>query len=280
MSITLGVDNDPNINPSANSHGIQAYIELVYIRGGNELLQAQLGPLKDALATTKNALDTLAGLQGMHNYISVKDRTSFTAFAFALNGFSYGKVYTSKDGGTNDYSKAYQSAASAYYNRPITPFFGYSTTEWTASSPDFIRFANNLSVYRDNLTTVMNQLSKQMTAEQMKDPNTLYHKLSAVLGDLPTAKPLSGDFTKCKEWVMDNYAQQNGPKGGPNISTSQGKFQQDMDNAVTAAQSMNDSNKEDVQRFLKVFEEYYKSAGAMLTAINQIIMKMAGGVKG
>lgn len=274
MTQVGGVDNDPNISSSAADHGIQAYIELVYIRQGNEMITNSMSTLKDALSTTKNALDNLAGLQQMHNTISVKNRTSFTEYAKA-QGFSFNKSYSTEGAEGKDdsdaYMKAYVKIASEYYNRPISPFFGVGSTEWTASSPEFQKFATDMGVYRGNVITIMKQLSGQMTADQLADPNSLYQKLNTVLGTLPDPPT----FDKCKAWVMDAYDQQTGPKGTINVSTDAGKNQQYLDNAVTAAQSLNDSQKEDVQRFLKVYEEYYKSASAILTAITQIIQKMA-----
>jgi hypothetical protein len=50
--------------------------------------------------------------------------------------------------------------------------------------------------------------------------------------------------------------------------------------AITAAQSTNDQQNEDVRNFLNLFEQYYKSASALLQAISQIIQKMAQGAKG
>ena len=45
--------------------------------------------------------------------------------------------------------------------------------------------------------------------------------------------------------------------------------------AITAGQGLNDTQKADVQNYLFVFEEFYKSASAILQSITQMIEKMA-----
>jgi hypothetical protein len=54
-----------------------------------------------------------------------------------------------------------------------------------------------------------------------------------------------------------------------------GDSQQNLTFAMTSAQGLNDRQKEEVRRFLFVFEEFYKSAAAMLQRITQILEKMA-----
>lgn len=58
-----------------------------------------------------------------------------------------------------------------------------------------------------------------------------------------------------------------------------GSIQDNITFAITAAQSLNDSQKEQVRRYMYVFEEYYKSASSLLTAISQIIQKIAQGIR-
>jgi hypothetical protein len=49
--------------------------------------------------------------------------------------------------------------------------------------------------------------------------------------------------------------------------------------AITSAQGLNDTQTEQVRQYMFIFEEYYKSASALLNAITQIIQKFAQGIR-
>lgn len=96
------------------------------------------------------------------------------------------------------------------------------------------------------------------------DPNSLVSRLTTVQSELPAAQ---GNF---ESWILDKY----------NLTTTAdtaqaGAIQANITFAITAAESLNDTQKEEVRRYLFVFEEYYKSASAILNAINKIIEKIA-----
>lgn len=118
----------------------------------------------------------------------------------------------------------------------------------------------------------------------IEDPNSLLGTLRVVYNNLnDTLKTGSGQvistntsvasaFSAFRKWMIDNYDVSN--------VSQQGIFQQNITTAITAGQSLNDTQKEAVRRYLYVFEEYYKSASAILTAITQIIQKMAQNIRG
>jgi hypothetical protein len=74
-------------------------------------------------------------------------------------------------------------------------------------------------------------------------------------------------------WITDNYN-----KTATVGVTSAGLIQQHITDAITAGQSLNTTQTESVRNFLYLFEEYYKSASAVLQAISQLIQKMADGI--
>lgn len=74
-------------------------------------------------------------------------------------------------------------------------------------------------------------------------------------------------------WLMDEQGDT-----GINPNLDEGEIQRNLAVATTAAQNLNDTQKEEVRRFLLVFEEYYKSASAILNKITQIIEKIAQGI--
>ncbi|MCB1213597.1 MAG: hypothetical protein KDK40_04785, partial [Chlamydiia bacterium] len=82
---------------------------------------------------------------------------------------------------------------------------------------------------------------------------------------------LSDAFEGLKKWLIDNRNAAFGDTGADQT----GKFQENVTNALTAASNLNDTQKETFRRYMFVFEEYYKSASAILNAINQLLSKMA-----
>lgn len=152
---------------------------------------------------------------------------------------------------------------------------------------------------KNKLVTLLASLSAQITSLSgivprippgavpgTEDPAGLTAKMRTVYTDLlNTLKTSSGAritastsyadaYSGVSKWLLDGY---NTSQSDPAHSSS-GAFQQDITFAITSAQSLNDSQKESVRRFLYVFEEYYKSAAAILTALKDIITRMAQAV--
>ena len=97
-------------------------------------------------------------------------------------------------------------------------------------------------------------------------------KLRIVLKDINTSGAAS-TAAGAAAWVTDNYN-----KSATAGVISSGLIQQHITDAITAGESLNTTQTESVRSFLLLFEEYYKSASAVLQAISQIIQKMADGI--
>jgi len=69
-------------------------------------------------------------------------------------------------------------------------------------------------------------------------------------------------------WFVDGY-------GASGSSQNSGTIQQNISFAMSAAESLNDTQKTDVRRYMFVFEEYYKSASSILDKMSQLMEKMA-----
>jgi len=98
----------PASNPASSAHTLQAYLELIFMNTANNLLYNKMAPLSSALTITRNALNDLAGLQNIHNLVSV---------------FSPGSPPPLNATGASAWLVG---GASAYYNTPIKilPNFG------------------------------------------------------------------------------------------------------------------------------------------------------------
>jgi hypothetical protein len=97
------------------------------------------------------------------------------------------------------------------------------------------------------------------------------------------------DFTTLKDQLQNDvptfYAFQTLLADGNNVNPLNiagflppNTVQGSITTAITAGENLNDTQKEKVRRFMFVFEEYYKSASAILTKITQIIQRMAQGI--
>lgn len=148
-----------------------------------------------------------------------------------------------------------------------------------------------LTGQRAQLSALLVQLAAQTPPSVLADPikrsQALLGQMSTVYGDLvknlgpnPPANfqisaktPLLQAQSGIRAWIMDNYQTFSSPD-----ATKAGLIQQNLTAAITAAQSTNDTQKQDVRNSLLVFEEYYKSAATVLNQLTQIISRMAQGI--
>lgn len=112
----------------------------------------------------------------------------------------------------------------------------------------------------------------------VNDPNSLYSMTKKVYDNLRTtlvtsngqritaATPYAQAYSGLSNWLLDGY--QTG-------SNQAGNIQQNITFAVTAAQSLNSQQQQKVSNYLFVFEEFEKSAAAILQQLTQIIQNIA-----
>lgn len=278
---------------------IQALIELQYVKTGSDLINQKLTSLDTALNLTNNILTTLSSVQTVHNNLVTYGRGTIP--------FNYNAPQAS----AGNYRSGYTTAASAQFGAPITPVvpstlvvYGTKTIN-TINGPvigtDYnnpigltnagISVFNSLLRLRQSIVNEIHLVSAQSSATQISDPQSLLNKLKVVKADLstlfarlsttnPTVPiPANSTFTGQQKasalvrWILDNYNQTSGGS-----SANSGLVQQNITLAITSAQSLNDTQKQDVRNFLFVFQEYYQSASSLLQAINQILTKMAQGI--
>lgn len=246
----------PVTTAEINAHSEQAVIELVYIKTANNQLGNTLANLSSALNTTTSVLSILTALQNMHNEISISGKSAF-GFNFKSGGI------TSAGGSLNitAYESAYDKAASAYFGQAIDPTFLFSGP----NDPKFAPFASALHQLRKELKAEIGVLSGQTPASTRSDPNNLLNTLKIVYNDLPSGKT----FKDVEAWALDSYN-----SAGTGAGTA-GDIQNALTTAITAAQSLNDTQKEQVRSFLFVFQEYYQSAAAVLSTLTQVLNDIA-----
>jgi hypothetical protein len=298
---------------SQSNRNLQALTELVYVKTGNEVMEDALIDLEDALNQTKAALDQLNSLQQLHNEITVQSKGTLQQAFKSATGVNISGVITGDDsvlnGGSRDseiksFKSLFTPFSQDFFGTDIVPIANASLT--SARVADFLATAQKL----ESIVIMLRKING-IGSTQDFEANTLGDNLQKVLDGIKEAQRLS---TTAKSalvlWILDNYNTASTMKVDVTIATSvnsngstvnfdpprasttnipiiklgssspysPGQMQQAITNAITAAESLNDSQKEEVRRFLFVFEEYYKSASAILTKISQFIEKMAQGI--
>jgi len=242
-----------SVSPYASAHTLQAFIELVYVQTANDLLVSQMGSLQQLLNTTQGAMDTLTQIQNLHNLVTVKSKGTF------------GAGYIS----ANQSVKGYTSAASAFFGTPVSVSVSFAAVSGLAG---FQAQMNSIKSQLKTEISVLTSTTPIVSATGKVDSNSLLAKLRLVLADINRTSA-GTTAAGAVNWVTDNYN-----KSATAGVVSAGLIQQNITNAITAGQSLNTTQTESVRNYLNLFEQYYKSASAVLQAISQIIQKMADGI--
>lgn len=238
----------PTVSGESSDHSIQAFIELVYVRKANDILVQKMNDLDAQLGITQDAINLLTRVQDLHNAVKVNDRTGIT-----VNNTWHG----------GDDGDDYQDLASAKYGKALSVAPDY--TDWGTSA----NFRAVLSQVKGQISDLIPRLASMTPSDGhgSVDATSLLAKLRIVLQDITSTNATSNP----RSWLVDNY-------NSSSASSNQGKFQQHITEAITAGQSLNTTQTTAVRNYLYLYEEYYKSASAVLTAISQMIQKMAGGI--
>lgn len=285
------------------NRSLQAMIELNYIGTANDLVESQLDQLETALTLTKGSLNVLSGIQDIHNQMNVLDKLSID--------FNYLQNY----GNGKNYVNAYNIAASNYFGKQISPILGFSLVKsfvydsvlipaylshngggftiivnphyellTIILGDDANAYVNQMISLRNSLVLQIAQYNTTLTADQKSGAGNIYSALTKVLADInqhfvdSNGNPITATSTASDKgnaisnWILDKY-------NDPNAGSDQGQIQSSITSAITAAQSLNDTQKQNVQNYLFVFEQYYKSASAILQSITQLIERIAQGIR-
>ena len=272
---------------SIANRSIQSLVELEYVKTGNDVLSDQLGDLETALQTTKDVLGTLQELQDVHNNIVVKGKGMFNWFntteQIGAIGHSFGVPLPAPplDTGVIEiFQQRYRVAGSAFFGAPIDPSVNPDANISGGLVGDLLDLRARIKKQRDEL--LMTTPKADLDDPNIRE-NTLVGKLEKVLADInklvatdgadgPLKSP-AGLEIAVQDWILDNYKARFNDN-----SSDAGLIQQNITFAITAGQSLNDTQKEEVRRFMFLFEEFYKSASAILTKISQILEKIAQGI--
>lgn len=278
---------------------LQALVELIYVRTGNEILSNSLESLEEALGVTKNSLDALNRLQTLHNKITAEDKAKFEDVFFGYGSRGTNLRITIPPGAS---IITFTAANQTFVVDPTTFVRGVDGGEDGLAKAADEHFEGIDPVILGQLTSsdhveflsLRNSLIKEIQALSgqtgQSEDGTLLEKLRTVLEDIHKAFSAVGVSAgglvsitagstvgrALTRWILDSTGVVN---TALNISgVEPGQIQRNLTAAVAAGQSLNDTQKEEVRRYLFVFEEYYKSAAAILSKVTQILERMAQGI--
>jgi hypothetical protein len=266
-------------NAVANAKSLQSVVQLEYVKQGNEIISSQLENLQDAVEINQSVIQTLTDLQNLHNKLGVG-----TSNTTGIVGKSFTPQLTSLIGGNpnnlpdanGDWRKSYTGYTSNLFGDPIVPVVdidpntdGIQPLGNDSASNDirnqFIQIKNEISA----------EIAKLKAAGQKEGDGGLIDKLTAILNDM-NRTPTAAEVTKAGGseldaqitfWMLDG---QGDPK-----NTDTGNIQRRLSDGFNAANTVNDTNKEDLRRYMFLFEEFYKSASTILQALNNVVTSFA-----
>lgn len=277
----------------AANTSLQSMIELDYVTTGNNMINGQLTSLDNALNTTSSVLSSLTNIQNIMNDVTVNSVAPFSA------GEAIGYVPPGSPAGTAalSYQSAYAILASAHFNQPVGIHVNSVLMTYGANGlPTGLTTAglsvfNSLLALRNSLIAFLPGLSAAV-GSAVTDPNSLYGTVKKLITDFSQTFGISTIITGTTYGIQPigqvtsptgaqeaqalyRYIVDNNTKTFNTPGRVAGTNQQDLTTAITAAQGLNDTQKENVQQYLFIFQEFYKSASAMLQSITQIITDMA-----
>ncbi len=254
-------------NAATGSQSLQQLMMIDYVSTGNTLLFNQMDQLNQAINLNQTSLQYLNSLQDLMNQkdpqtfllkLQNLSATNLTALT-DTNYSNYEQQTFNQDLGT---APKFTEAQLATYIQGLQDSSGNQSMAQGAFKDltNTVTAAYNYSAQQvvNNLGLIIQQIS------QAAGSTALTQSLNVIKNDFSTTSA-SGQPMTVQAWVQDYST------GG----STNGDFQRHLNNAITASQSFNDTQSEELRRVMFVFEEFYKSATAMLSRISQIVEKMA-----
>lgn len=275
---------------TAGNRSIQSIIELDYVATGNILINDQLSSLEEALNVTQNVLDSLANLQQLKNSLVMPPSQvyhaptvipGFTGDPAGVQESTLMALY--RQGRLSTLTTPFIQGASNFFTQPLFPMvISQILNPVTSVLTPFgeAQFQKLLAIQRSLLAFVpiLSSITNSATAA---NTNSLLGRIKSVLHDFSILFESGGiqaaalgtpaqQASAMRRYLLDN----NDPRFAVTGATpNQG--QNNLTFAVTSAQGLNDQQKQLVQQYLYIFQQFYQSASAVLQAINQMISKMA-----
>lgn len=256
------------------NYNIQDLVQSEYISTGNHIIFNALSDLETQIEVNHDTLESLTSLQDILNQVTsaltndqeFKDKLdAFTKAWATIPASPAPPAPGSNSGNAGNYDTAYIDATKDLFGKAIE-IAAPSMTSTTLS--DFIDVYNNLTQKITTLTNTIGNAPGSLTAalQQIKDDIDGSAVPAFTVGDTsPEARK-----AKFAAWIIDNMGVTEVGK-----AAVAGNFQRNVTKAITQSENLNDTQKTRLQSQLFVFQEFYQSASAILTALNTSITTMA-----
>jgi hypothetical protein len=249
---------------STQSQSIQQLLMVDYITSGNEMLYSQMNDLQKAVNLNQTILSYLNSLQDLMNQ---KEPEHFIMQLQYLNEASpdYAKFEQTSFGDTvlgtvTNFSDVSEQSIKDYIEGLNSSGAGTAQGAFEGVDPDTGEVGGGamyaLQRIKDNLTALINLAKDKIGAQEG----------ASVLSQL---KIVLSDFTAINSialWIQ-NFSNNN-----------EGTYQAHLNDAVVAAESLNDTQREKLQQTMFVYQSFYQSATSMLNSLQTLMQTLASNI--
>ncbi len=270
------------IGAGFNTNNVLQILNTTYVLTASTLFYNQMNQLNSALNTNQTILSFLNGVQDLMNQ---KTPQAFIAQLQQLSNFSgssptsqqftqYEQNSFNTNLGTN--ATVTDSNIAGILNGS-TPAPAGSNTQFLPAA--FTSYNPNQQVSvtdgQSAIQVLINNcqyLASQATTTAGGAQAPIVQALGAIQNDLTAVQAqydTSSGTTAIQQWIQD--FQQN--------STTNGNFQTNLSNAITACQSFNNTQQQQLNATMFEFQQFYQSASTMLNTSFQTIQQIAANIK-
>ncbi|MBA2369889.1 MAG: hypothetical protein H0V82_12860 [Candidatus Protochlamydia sp.] len=272
------------------SQTLQSLLEVEFVGAGNQQMSGKMSLLEEALELSRRVLTSLTAVQNLANQIQVNN--PIPEYALPLNYTMVtntnpitGVVTTTKSFlGLIEYRKAYKASASAYFTQifPSAVPLANTAEKLLKTKQDLwnqmleLEAANAGNV--DPITGLPAPVDRNTKGSLANAVYLVVKDISAAFNGLTTSDPQLQQklIDGVKTWIIDNQNLKIDDTAGVNKG---GQIQDRISSALSAAENLEEGQRENVRRFLFVFQQFYKSAAAMLTLLGQLFEKINRGIE-
>ncbi|WP_068467228.1 hypothetical protein [Candidatus Protochlamydia phocaeensis] len=250
--ITVHVSGSP-------TRTLQSMLQLDYIGSGNSMMAGHMSSLQQALTLSQQALASLTAVQNLSNQLKVTTPQPQFQLPSTDN--------------IDDFKSEYKKAASAYFAQ-IFP-----------SATPVANAANQLLQVKQDMWQEILDLEQANPSTNRSTPGSLANALYIVVKDISAAfsgistsnnpQLQSQLFDAVKKWIMDNQNVRIDETGSDNNSLT---IQNHLSSALTTAENLEESQRDDVRRYFFIFQQFYKSAATMIQLLGDMFDKMNQGI--
>jgi hypothetical protein len=254
-----GILTNLEVNASPGST-LQSMLNIEYIGSANSEMSAKLGLLQSAVSLSQQVLTTLAGIESISNQIRVSNPSPL----FQL---------PSSNLDITTYTSVYQKDASAYFAQIYPSAVPVASAAQSLLTLQQQLYGELLLLEKANPTA-----GRNVTGTLANAAYTVIQNISSVFSGISMQNnpELQNQlFGAVKTWILDN---QNQALTNPSAQNSAGAIQNNIQNAINTGENLEETQRENVTSYLFVFQQFYKSASAILLLINQVFSKIEQGI--